>query len=152
MTLEDGFEDKLQSAVLDEVEHQLVGQEAPLLFEAISRAHGVLLTYGVENDYRVEPIIDSMEWDVDRDETSVSVTMGWTHPAAPYFEFGTSDHTIDGDPVLSFVWEDPPAWVKQHFDAEGEGWRVFFGSVEVSGIPESRFVRDALNWLRREIA
>jgi hypothetical protein len=71
------------------------------------------------------------------------------------WEFGTSDHTVSGDP-LSFVWEDPPQWVREEFDqARGSGgrfrsgWRVFLPETDVSGLEESRAIRDSLNGFRR---
>lgn len=150
--LEAGFEDALATALLDDAEHELVGQEDPLVFQAIQKSHGVLLTYGLQHGYDVEPIIDALgQVDVERGDRHLSITWGWNHEAAPYFHFGTSDHTVDGDPVLSFVWEDPPQWVQEEFEAEGAGWRVFFGSVDVSGIPESRFVTAAIEWLRETL-
>ena len=85
------------------------------------------------------------------------VRWGWSHEAAEFFEYGTSAHTIDGDPVLSFVWEDPPAEIREQFsqarDAQGRftgGVRVFFSSVHVSGIEETRYARHGLEWLARE--
>jgi hypothetical protein len=92
---------------------------------------------------------------VTRTEDSIEATVGWSHEAFPYFEFGTSDHTIEGDPILSFVWEerhDPPEWVREEFDAEGDGYRVFLPEVEVAGVRETRAVRDGLNQIRRQIA
>ncbi len=74
------------------------------------------------------------------------------------WEFGTSDHHVDGDPVLSFVWSGPdvPQWVRKEFDQARDpsgqfrsGWRVFLPDVDVSGLPESRAIRDAFNGLRR---
>lgn len=146
-------------AILDDAEHQLVGQQNNLVFQAVDYAHDQLESYGSTHEYHVQSIIDSFAGvDVDRTSTSLTITYGWEHPAARHFEFGTSDHTIDGDPVLSFVWSEPPQWVREEFDqargAGGQyasGWRVFLPSVDVSGLPEARFARDSKHWLRRQL-
>jgi len=74
------------------------------------------------------------------------------------WEWGTSDHTVSGSKVLSWVWSGPdvPQWVREEFDQARDesgqfrsGWRVFFDSVDVSGLPEARAIRDALNAFRR---
>lgn len=146
-TISQSFEADLADAVLDDVEHELVGQADPLVFQAIQQSHEALRDFA--GQYDVGPIIDSLELtDVERTADGLTVRWGWDHPAAPFFAFGTSDHTVDGKPVLSFVWEDPPQEVREQFDREGEGWRVFFSSVSVSGIDETRFVRIGLQWLR----
>lgn len=152
-TLGADFEDKLATATLDEAEHHLVGKPDNLVYQAIQQSHEALRDFSGE--YDVESIIESMGGvEVDRTDDSITIRWGWEHPAAPYFEFGTSDHVVNGQPVLSFVWEDPPPEIRQQFDqartAGGQftsGWRVFFASVEVSGIDETRFVRLGLRWL-----
>ena len=150
-TLERGFEDNLQDALLDAAEHELVGKRDNLVFQAIQQSHEALRDYADQYP-GIESIIESLgEVDVDRTESGITVHYGWEHPAAPYFAFGTSEHTIDGDPVLSFVWEDPPEWVQEEFEQEGDGYRVFFDSVDVSGIDETRFVRVGLRWLELHV-
>jgi hypothetical protein len=152
VTLDSDFESKLQEALLDGAEHEFVGKQGNLVHQAIQQAHEILREYGSRYDYSIEPIIESLgQVDIERTDNRLRIRVGWDYPAAPFFELGTSDHTVEGNPILSFVWEDPPAWVREQFDREGDGWRVFFHETEPSGIPESRFVRDALNWLRREI-
>ena len=155
MKLEGSFEDDLQEALLDDVEHQLVGEADNLVAEAIAFVHGRLDQYAQRFDYNVEPIKQSLEVDnVQRSDGSITVRFGWTHEAMPYLEFGTSEHTIEGDPVLSFVWEqrhDPPDWVAEEFEAEGDGYRVFLPEVTVAGVKETRAVRDAMNHLRRQL-
>jgi hypothetical protein len=145
------FEADVREAALEELEAQLVGEFNPLAFQAIDRAHDRLREF--EDQYPgVDSIIESLQVpEVERTANGLRVTFGWSHPAAPYFELGTSDHTIDGQPVLSFVWESPPEWVREEFDPEGDGYRVFFDSVEVEGLDETRFMRSALNWLRAEL-
>ncbi len=153
------FDREAAAELLDEVEHALVGQQNNLVFQAVEHAHEQLEAYGGEHEYRVESVIESFAGvTVDRNASSIKVTWGWSHPAAEFFEFGTSDHTIEGDPVLSFVWSEPPAWVREEFDqARGSGgqfasgWRVFLPEVEVSGLPEARFARSSQHWLRRQV-
>lgn len=159
VSLESGFERSLKEALLDDVERQLTGTRGNLIFETIQRSHEILEQYGQEHDYDVQGVIESLQQpEVVRSGSTVSVRWGWDHPAAPFFQLGTSDHTIQGNPVLSFVWEDPPQWVRKEFEqARGgggqfeSGWRVFFAEVDVQGLPASRFVREALRWLRREL-
>ncbi|MFC4549382.1 MULTISPECIES: hypothetical protein [Halorussus] len=155
MKLDSSFEDDLREAVLDEAEHELIGKQGNLVHEAVQFTHDRLREYGREFDYRVDSIIDSFGGvEVDRSANRLTIRWGWTHEAMVYLEFGTSDHTIEGDPVLSFVWEErhnPPEWVREEFDQEGNGYRVFLPEVEVAGVKETRAARDALNWLRREV-
>lgn len=152
-TLGNDFEDKLATATLDVAEHELAGKPDNLIHQAIQQSHEALRDFSGE--YDVESIIDSLVLtEVERTDDSITIRWGWEHPAAPYFEWGTSDHVVNGQPVLSFVWEDPPAEIRQEFDqartSGGQftsGWRVFFSSVEVDGIDETRFVRIGLRWL-----
>jgi len=151
-TLDNSFKRDLREAALDETEAQLVGQEANLLFEFVELVHTRLRAYGRRHGYDVESTIKSLgQPEVRRTGDSLTVTVGWEAEQMARWEFGVSPHTIDGNPILSFVWENPPDWVKQEFDqarsAGGEfasGWRVFFPSVEHPGIPESRAIRDSL--------
>lgn len=154
MKLEADFEDALAEALLDDVEHKLRDELVPA---AIEQSHEILREYGARYDYHVGPIIDALqEPTYERTARTVRARWGWDHEAAPFFEFGTPDHyTIDGNPILSFVWsrDRAPDWVAREFEPEGDGYRVFFGSVDSGdGIAEMRFARDALNWLRREVA
>jgi hypothetical protein len=155
MNLASDFESKATEAILDEAEHQLVGKRDNIIAAVISRVHGRLDRYGREFGYNVDPIKQSLApVDVQRSGDGLTIRFGWTHEAMVYLEFGTSEHTIEGDPVLSFVWEerhDPPAWVREEFEAEGDGYRVFLPEVTVAGVRETRAVRDALNWLRRDL-
>ncbi|MFC7175262.1 hypothetical protein ACFQL0_21380 [Haloplanus litoreus] len=95
---------------------------------------------------------------VERRRDRLVVAIGWESEQMARWEFGTSDHHVDGDPVLSFVWSGPdvPQWVRKEFDQARDpsgqfrsGWRVFLPDVDVSGLPESRAIRDAFNGLRR---
>jgi hypothetical protein len=146
-------------AVTDETRRILVGQERNLIARTIIEANSNLEEAAAVNEWDVENVI--AEWDVEVDERGGTLAVRITneHPAADFFEFGTSDHTINGDPVLSFVWEerhDPPQWIRENFDeavSEGgrPGYRVFLANVEVQGLPETRFLRDALDFLQRQM-
>lgn len=154
MRLEQSFEAGLREALLEDVERAAASERDNLVFQAIQEGHEHLRAWGQERDYDVEPIIESLGApEVERSGNSVTVRWEYDHPAVEYFEFGTSDHVVDGDPVLSFVWsaDEAPRWVKKEFEREGDGYRVFFGSVEVSGIAETRFIRHSLVWLRRQL-
>jgi len=143
-----GFEDDAREALLDELEDHAREEIAPAVQQ---HAHDILEAYGAENDYDVAPIIEAGETAVVRRGDTVVVRWGWPEPAI-FFERGTVDHVVearDAD-VLSFVWDDPPEWVREEFEREGDGWRVFFRSVEVDGLPESRFIRDTINWLQTQ--
>jgi hypothetical protein len=155
-TLDASFEDDLREALLDDVE----GRARAVLADRLDAlANGALLKYGRTNDYNVRPIIEASEITVTRDADRVTIRAAWPEPAL-YFEYGTSDHTITptNAEVLSFVWVDPPQWVREEFDQARDtggryasGWRVFFPEVEVSGLPEARFIRDALRQLRADL-
>jgi hypothetical protein len=158
-TLDNGFERDLQEAVLADVEAKFVVEEANLVFQFVELVHSRLRSYGRRNGYDVESTIESFGTpQLDRSKGRVAVTVGWESEQMARWEFGVSPHTIDGDPVLSFVWENPPEWVKEEFDqgrnTEGEfvsGWRVFFPSVDHPGIPASRAIRDSLRALEQVI-
>jgi hypothetical protein len=156
MNLAADFEADLRESMLDSVEHELVGKREPIIFAAIQFVRGRLERYARDFDYNVQSVLDSLEpVEVDRGDGQLTVRFGWSHEAFPYIEFGTSDHTIEGDPILSFVWEerhDPPDWVAEEFEREGDGYRVFLPEVEVAGVRETRAVRDAMHWLRRELS
>lgn len=155
--LDRGFEDDAAEAIMDDVEAKLIGDQANLVFEFVELVHANLRTYGRRNGYDVESTIDTLGTpEVDRSDGTIAVVVGWESEQMSRWEFGVSRHTIDGNPILSFVWEDPPDWVRQEFDqarAEGgefrSGWRVFFPEVLHPGIPESRAIRDSIHGLRR---
>lgn len=144
------FEDDAREALLDAAEDHAREAIAPAVQQ---HAHEILDAYGRANDYDVAPIIEAGETSVERRGDEVVVRWGWPEPAI-FFERGTVDHVVEARnaDVLSFVWEDPPDWVRDKFEREGDGWRVFFRSVEVAGLPESRFIRDTLNWVQRRFA
>ena len=149
MELDSGFEGDLREALLDDVERKLVGERDPLVFQAIQQAHDILRSYGREFDYDVKSIIDSLvPVDVQRDRNSVTVRWGWAHEASVWFEFGTSDHTVDGDPLLVFEFDAAEYPYLAEMFPDGT---AFLPSADVAGIKETRFVRDSLNMLRREV-
>ena len=150
MTTLPNFEADARKAILDEAEKHAHEEIAPAVQE---HAHDILEAYGREHDYDVQSIIDAGETRVERRKGSIRIRWGWPEPAI-FFERGTVDHVVEADeaPVLSFIWEDPPQWIREEFEQEGDGWRVFLPEVEVDGLPESRFIRDTLNWLRRRFA
>jgi len=143
----------------EEVREALVGRERNLVASAIQDANDRLGNFASANEWEVEQV--QKAWDVEVDERggSIAIRIENTHAAAEFFEFGTSAHTINGNPVLSFVWEerhDPPDWVKENFEEETSdrgrhGYRVFFASVDVAGIEETRFFRHALDQLERQM-
>jgi len=142
--------DEARQALLDNVESTMVGSRDNLVSQTVQRAHGRLERYaGRVDDYNVEPLIDSFDGvDATRDRTSIHAEWSWSHEAFRYMEFGTSDHTIDGDPVLAFEFD---AGEYPYLDEMFPDGTAFLPSVEVSGLPESRAVRSSLNWLRREV-
>mgnify|MGYP000161425013 CR=1 FL=1 len=156
-TLDSSFETDLREAVLDSAEARLVGEQANLIFEFVELVHTRLRAYGKRNGYDVESTIDSLGTPkIDRTRDNLTISVGWESEQMMRWEFGVSPHTIDGTPVLSFVWEDPPQWVRDEFDqaraGSGQfrsGWRVFLPSVEHPGIPESRAIRDSLRAFRK---
>lgn len=138
--------------VLDDAESKLVGQSRPVVFQAVRVSHGTLRSYAGRTSYDIESIIDSFqEVETSRSGDELTVTWGWDHPAAVFMNNGTSDHTIHGNPVLSWIWEDPPAEAREEWPEEGDGVRVFVDQVSVSGLPRSGFVEAGLNWLRQEV-
>lgn len=156
VTLDSSFEDSLREALLDDAETKLVGEQGSLVYQFVELVHTNLRAYAQRHGYDVESTIDSLaQPEVTRTDGRITVRVGWESEQMARWEFGTSDHTVQGDP-LSFIWYDPPQWVREEFDqARGsggqfaQGWRVFLQETEPSGLPESRAIRDALNGLRR---
>lgn len=94
MHLDSSFEADLQEAVLDGAERELVGRRGNLVSQAIQQSNEVLQTAGRSLDWNVDPIINSLgQVELERSRDSIKATWGWTHEAAPYWEFGTSRHT-----------------------------------------------------------
>lgn len=148
-----------RGAFLDSMYETLVGARGNLVYQTINQAHDNLAAFGQQNDYHWQPLRDSFAGvDASRSRRGVTAAWHWTHEAAGFFEFGTSDHVIRGTPVLAFVWDDPPSGVAGRFgqarDGDGQytsGADMVVSEVEVSGLPEGRWLRDSLQWLRREV-
>lgn len=145
--LEPGFEDDLRQAVLDDVERTLRDDLAPAFKQT---AQENFEAYADRHDYDIDHIWEDAELEIERTDQGVGLRIEWPSLTA-LFEFGVSPHTIDGNPLLSFIWERPPEGTRppgapRHVVTESVDW----GSV-TGGIPESRAIRNALQWLRREV-
>jgi hypothetical protein len=157
-SLSSSFEEDLRDAMLAEAERELVGKQASLVYELVELVHTQLRAYGQRHGYDVESTIESLgQPTVDRSAGTVTVSIGWQSKQMARWEFGTSDHTVRGDP-LSFIWYDPPQWVREEFDQARDtggrfasGWRVFLSETDVDGLPESRAIRDSLRAFRQVI-
>lgn len=150
MQLDRSFESDARTALLDAAEDALVQERGNLVFQAIQRSHEILRSVGATEEYDVEPIIDALgPVEHQRSDDRIVVRWGWTHEAAPFFEYGTRPHTVDGDPVLAFRWEDAPQEVREQFADTFPV--VFFQSVDVDGIEEAAFVRAGLSHLRQQL-
>jgi len=150
MELTGRFEDGLRDTVLDEMETRAREEIGPQLER---EAATLLEQYGERHEYQVRALADAIRHEVERDDSGVRVRLLVPDPGL-LFERGTVDHVIEPNnaEVLSFIWSErhnPPEWVKEEFEREGDGWRVFLPRVEVSGLPEARFIRDALHEIRR---
>ena len=149
LTIADAVSAEVRDQYLDSVYSTLVGAEDNLVFQTIQQAHDQLESYGREYDYEVASIIDSFEGvEAERSDARITASWSWSHEAASYMEFGTSDHAVDGDPLLVFEFD---AAEYPYLDEMFPDGTAFLQSVDVSGLPEARWVRDSLNWLRREV-
>lgn len=156
MQLASDFEQQAADALLDDAEAKAIGERANLDFQIVELVHTRLRAYAQRHGYDVESTIESLgQPEVRRTANAVTITVGWESEQMLRWEFGVSPHTIRGKPVLSFVWSDPPAWVREEFQQArapgGEfasGYRVFLPEVEHPGIPESRAIRDTMHALR----
>lgn len=138
MTLDSDFEAKLQAAVLDDVEQTLKDEIGPQLKQV---AEDNFKNYAQANGYDIEHVWQDAELSVERGRDSVTVTVEWPGLTA-LFEFGVDPHTIEGDPLLHFYWEEQDRWVQ----AEEVNW----GS-ETGGINEAGAIRDAMAQIRRQL-
>ena len=149
------FESDARAALMDGIESEL----ERLMQNFVDVVHNNLQSYARTHGYDVESTIGSVtDVQVDRSSGTVTAKVGWQHPQMSRWEFGTDAHTITptSADVLSFVWENPPQWVREEFDQArssgkqyASGWRVFLPKTEGDGLPESRAIRDAMNGLRR---
>jgi len=164
VTLGSEFERDLATAALDATESRLVGERDNIVAGFVRDVHRNLRAYADRHGYDVDSTIESVRApEVTRSDGELTIEVGWASEQMARWEFGTSTHTIEGDPVLAFVWAaaekrgaDPPAWIREEFDQARDeagrfrsGWQVFLPEVTVRGLPESRAIRDSLNDLRR---
>jgi len=151
MELDADFEATVQAAATDALVAQLRDADAEQLVR--EGARDALVQAGYEVDAILETLVGPVVDENPLGDADIRIVFGFTHEAARFLEFGTSPHTIEGDPVLSFIWnaDDAPEWVAETFEPEGNGFRVFFAEVNVDGVTETRFTRRALADLRRGI-
>lgn len=147
LTLDSGFESDLREAVLDDVETTARDEIGPRL-ETLARQNWK--AYAARNGYDIDHIWEDAELSVTRDDSSVSIRVEWPGLTA-LFEWGVDPHTIEGSPLLSFVWEGPPEGTRppgapEHVVADEVNW----GSV-TGGIPEARAIRDAIDELEGDL-
>lgn len=140
MQLDASFEADLRESVLDGAQEQI---EDELAQEAIDASHDRLQEVAARNDYEVEPVIDTLDGPhVERQGDTIVVYWEWTHEAAIFFDQGTVDHTVEGNPVLAFDYPVADG---------GPGGTVFSAGHEVSGIEQSRFARAGVEHFRRRL-
>jgi hypothetical protein len=124
---------------LDRAEARLREEHGPALKQT---ARETFQQYAQRNDYAIEHIWqDARGPFVERDAGSVRVRVEWPELTA-LFEFGVSPHTIRGDPVLTFYWDEIDQWVT----TESVEW----GS-RTGGIPEARAIRRSLRLLEQDL-
>ncbi|WP_135830640.1 hypothetical protein [Halorussus halobius] len=153
MELDSNFEDDLRDAILDAGEEHAADSLADE-YEALLREK--IEAYGSQHDYDVSTLLAGLSVEVDRTGDAVRLRARLPDPAL-LFERGTARHEVEAKnaDVLSFIWSeggrgaDPPEWVREEYERESDGWRVFLPSVEVEGLPEGRFIRDTLAEIRR---
>lgn len=134
-----------------------------LAMEAARRWHSAatdhLLRVGDDLEYEVFPVAQAFlppGWDA-REQAAV---FGVQHPAAVYFEHGTTEHEVTGSPWLAFEWGemadeefgDTGMTFKERFE---DTWpTVFFPKVEVEGVERIGYMahgRDvAARWLQSQ--
>lgn len=138
MTLANSFEDDLREAILDDVERKARDDIGPRLVD-IARENW--RAYASRHDYDIDHIWEDAELFVERDDSSVEIRIEWPGLTA-LFEWGVDPHTIEGNPLLHFYWDEIDQWIT----TESVNW----GS-ETGGIPESRAIRDAIDQLEGEL-
>jgi len=144
--LEEGFEAAAREALLNEAEQTLRDEVGPALKRAVQENFEA---YASRNGYDIGHIWKDAEGPfVERESDAIHLRIEYPGLTA-LFEWGVSPHTIDGSPVLSFVWESPPEGTRppgapKHVTATSVDW----GS-ETGGIPAARGIRDAMEQLRR---
>lgn len=145
MELERDFEAKVRDAFAEKIVAWLrENDRAEQIIREAARDAIVAAGYEADSilDSLVGPVIDSNP----PGDRLVRVVWAFEHEAARYFEFGTTDHQVDGDPLAIPIEELAPE-IREQFDGDV----AFFQSVNVSGLDETRFTRDSRAALRRAI-
>ena len=106
------------------------------------------------DEWSVEAIADSVEVSWESGESEGALAKGdaliaeWTHPHADKIEVGVKPHTIEGDPILVFEWQNIPDDVAEQFRPQWEDPDSFldepevaFTKVEHPGIPAVGYIR-----------
>ena len=150
VSVEEALSEEFQQKFLDRTQSTLVGERNNLVSQAVQQAHDQLESYGSTHQYYVDSIVESFAGvEVDRGTSSLHITWHWKHEAALFTETGTSDHTVSGNPLLVFEFDQDEYPELAEMFPEGT---AFLPEVEVTGLPEGRWVRDSLNWFRREVS
>ena len=139
MNLSSSFEDKLREAVQDKIEQKVREEIGP---DLVRVAEENWKAYASRNGYDIDHVWEDVEHTVEQTPNGISIVVEWPELTA-LFEFGVDPHTIDGNPLLHFYWDEIGQWVTTD--------NVDWGS-ETGGIPESRAIRDALNQTRRDLS
>lgn len=143
MQLDSSFEADLRKAVLDDAEEQFV--ETGRAERIIRRATQDALERA---DYNADGILAALEGpEVRRADDRITVIWTIDHPGALPLEVGSSDHVVEGDPVLAIPVEN----LSEEHAADIEGDTAFYARVEVSGVNATRHTRRALAELRRAL-
>ncbi|WP_049986829.1 hypothetical protein [Halobellus rufus] len=151
VSVEDAITEEVRQKFLEQTQRTLVGSRGNLVFQAVQQAHDNLRSYGTTHDYHVEPIIEGFDGvEATRSSGSIKASWSWSHEAAAHFEYGTSDHSVsssDGPLVFEFDADRYP-----YLDEMFPQGTAFLPETDVSGLPEGRWIRDSLNWFRREVS
>lgn len=152
--LENGFTDKLEAAILDDVEAKAPGMAQEMQAEAEQNWR----RYAGRNGYDIQHIWRESETFVNRTPGGVNFGVEW--PFSAQFEFGVDPHPIEatGGDLLAFPWPEmagvPFGDTDKTFDEVfADTWpmvffpRVNWGSIS-GGIPAARAIRNMLRVIR----
>lgn len=140
--LETGFEQKATDAFQQAAVDGLYGERGNVVFEFIQTVNENFQRYARANGYDIDHIWQDVEvTDAQPTATGARARIEWPGLTG-LFEYGVSPHTIDGNPLLHFYWEEADQWVQ----TESVDW----GS-ETGGIPEARAIRNGLRSLRASL-
>jgi hypothetical protein len=130
-----GLESTLQDSLQDDIETatEEMGEALKDEAEANFREYAGRQGYDIDHIWQQASV-----GGVSSGPGRASVTVEWPGLTA-LFEWGVSPHTISGNPLLKFYWDAKDTWVVTE--------EVNWGS-ETGGIPESRAIRGALNYIR----